>query len=60
MDDSRKGSLTQLPEDIPTKLVEVSPLADMIATAVVAAVQAQADGGDPHQAAMRAVTDGAY
>lgn len=60
MDDSGTSRLDQLPEDIPSKLeAGLSPMAAMIVTAVAAAVQAQSDGEDPHEAALRAVADGA-
>ena len=57
MADSRKSGVNDLPEDQPTKLIPEPSVPDMIATAVVAAVQAHADGEDPHQAAVQAVTD---
>lgn len=60
MADGGTSRLDQIPGDIPSELgAGLSSMATMIADAAAAAVVAQAEGGDPYEAARQAVTDGA-
>ena len=50
-------SFDQFPEERPSKLVDPPSIPELIATAVAAAVDAQAQGEDLHKAALQAVND---
>ena len=57
MVNSGEGSMSfdQFPEERPSKLVDPPSIPELIATAVAAAVDAQAQGEDLHKAALQAV-----
>lgn len=58
MDDRGESSVDQFPPDYDSKIQEIPTMPEVIATAVAAAVQAQADGTDPYEAALEAVNNG--